>query len=74
MEGGARMDRRTRRRKTIDRQGEKGEKDHEHHEEAGQNWQCSQTRNEAKVIEAEDKRRKAHEGQNWQTEHEGDCS
>eukprot|EP00972_Heterocapsa_arctica_P014455 2126223-Heterocapsa_arctica.AAC.1 len=48
MEGGARMDRRTRRRKQIDRQGEKGEEDQEHHEEAGHNWQWSQTRKEMK--------------------------
>eukprot|EP00972_Heterocapsa_arctica_P108767 16014780-Heterocapsa_arctica.AAC.1 len=74
MEGGARMDRRTRRRKQIDHQGEKGEEDQEHHEEAGQNKQWTQTSKDIELIEAEDKMRTEHEGQDWNTDHEGDRS
>eukprot|EP00972_Heterocapsa_arctica_P050649 7446739-Heterocapsa_arctica.AAC.1 len=72
MEGGARMDRRTRRRKRTDHQGEKGEEDQEHHEEAGQDELWAKTSKE--LIEAEEKMRKEHEGQDVNSDHGGDRS
>eukprot|EP00972_Heterocapsa_arctica_P111017 16344459-Heterocapsa_arctica.AAC.1 len=59
MEGGARMDRRTRTRNTTFHQREEGEQEQEHQEEAGHNdMQCRQAWKERKMKEAEAKRRK----------------